>query len=72
MLGLTSGYVTRAIDRLPKQGARTPWRVHQNYLKDRRLMRRRPINDEGVRFDRAKRDEFPAEHPPTLATLHQG
>jgi monooxygenase len=54
MLGLTSGYVTRAIDRLPKQGARTPWRVHQNYLKDRRLMRRRPINDEGVRFDRAK------------------
>jgi monooxygenase len=54
MLGLTSGYVARAIDRLPKQGGRTPWRVHQDYLRDRRLMRRRPINDEGIRFDRAK------------------
>jgi monooxygenase len=54
MLGLTSGYVQRSVDLLPKQGPRAPWRVHQNYLKDRRLMRRRPIDDEGVRFGRAK------------------
>lgn len=54
MIGLTSGYVQRSVDVLPKQGPRAPWRVHQNYLRDRRLMRRRPIADEGVRFDRAK------------------
>ncbi len=34
LLGLTSGYITRAADRLPKQGNRTPWRVHQSYLRD--------------------------------------
>jgi cation diffusion facilitator CzcD-associated flavoprotein CzcO len=31
---LSSGYIQRALDALPKQGARRPWRVHQNYLRD--------------------------------------
>ena len=30
----TSGYVQRALPGLPKQGARHPWRVYQNYLRD--------------------------------------
>lgn len=30
----TSGYVTRALDRLPKQGDRRPWRLRQNYALD--------------------------------------
>jgi len=30
----TSGYVQRAIDIWPKQGARRPWRVYQNYFRD--------------------------------------
>ncbi len=34
LLDLTSGYVTRAADRLPKQGARPPWRLRQNYILD--------------------------------------
>jgi cation diffusion facilitator CzcD-associated flavoprotein CzcO len=34
LLDLTSGYVTRSVDRLPKQGAQAPWRVRQNYLLD--------------------------------------
>lgn len=33
-LNLTSGYVRRATDLLPKQGSRAPWRVRQNYLLD--------------------------------------
>lgn len=30
----TSGYVQRAADKLPKQGVRAPWKLHQNYVLD--------------------------------------
>jgi len=33
-LTFTSTYVRRALDRLPKQGAKSPWRLRQNYLLD--------------------------------------
>jgi cation diffusion facilitator CzcD-associated flavoprotein CzcO len=51
-LDLASGYVQRSLAELPKQGARTPWRLHQNYLRDVRLMRRGPLEDEGMTFQR--------------------
>jgi monooxygenase len=62
IIDLQSGYVLRAIDRLPKQGSRLPWRLHQNYFKDIRLFRRAPLADEGIRFSRAASDSpAPAE-----------
>jgi hypothetical protein len=45
-MDLKSGYVLRAIDSLPKQGARTPWRLHQNYIRDIRMLRHGPVDDE--------------------------
>jgi cyclohexanone monooxygenase len=33
-LDFTSGYVQRASALLPKQGAASSWRVHQNYVMD--------------------------------------
>jgi cation diffusion facilitator CzcD-associated flavoprotein CzcO len=30
----SSGYILRALDRFPRQGDRTPWRLYQNYLLD--------------------------------------
>ncbi len=52
-LDLSSGYVQRSLANLPKQGRRTPWRLHQNYLRDVRLMRRGSLEDEGMTFQRA-------------------
>jgi cation diffusion facilitator CzcD-associated flavoprotein CzcO len=49
-LDLASGYIRRSLAGLPKQGSRTPWRLHQNYLRDVRLMRRGPLDDEGMTF----------------------
>jgi hypothetical protein len=46
IMDLKSGYVLRAIDSLPKQGARTPWRLHQNYIRDIRMLRHGPVDDE--------------------------
>ncbi|MGW5670601.1 flavin-containing monooxygenase [Micromonospora sp. NPDC003776] len=56
IIDLKSGYVLRAVDQLPKQGPRAPWRLHQNYPRDVRLMRRGPLTD-GVRFSRATATE---------------
>jgi hypothetical protein len=52
-IDLKSGYVTRSIDDLPKQGARSPWRLHQNYVRDVRMFRYGPLEDEGIEFRRA-------------------
>ena len=38
-MDLTSGYVQRALDILPKQATRIPWRLHQNYPRDVMMLR---------------------------------
>jgi hypothetical protein len=53
LLDFSSGYVVRALDRLPKQGPRPPWRLNQNWFKDIRVFRRAPLEDEGISFRRA-------------------
>ncbi|HEY6729733.1 MAG TPA: NAD(P)/FAD-dependent oxidoreductase [Solirubrobacterales bacterium] len=50
-IDLKSGYVLRAIDQLPQQGDRHPWRLHQNYARDIRLFNHGPI-DEEMEFSR--------------------
>ena len=50
LLGLSSGYVRRAVDRLPKQGDRFPWKVYQSYLRDYRALRMSDVDDGVMRF----------------------
>ena len=50
---LTSGYILRALDEFPKQGAQDPWRREQNYARNRRAMRRAPIDDPALEFSAA-------------------
>ena len=50
MLDLASGYVRRGVDRLPKQGSASPWRVTQSYFADHRLLRRQALDDEVMEF----------------------
>jgi monooxygenase len=49
---LTSGYVLRTIDQFPKQGSRDPWRREQHYARNRRALRRAPIDDPALEFTR--------------------
>jgi monooxygenase len=44
-LDFTSGYVTRAMDKFPKQGEVAPWKVHQNYALDLMAFRFGKIDD---------------------------
>jgi cation diffusion facilitator CzcD-associated flavoprotein CzcO/acetyl esterase/lipase len=52
MLDFTSGYVQRAIERLPKQGGAAPWRLNQNYLSDLKTLRFARVDDGVLAFDR--------------------
>jgi cyclohexanone monooxygenase len=51
-LDFTSGYVQRARAMLPKQGAASPWRVHQNYVMDVLALRFGGFEDGVLRFQR--------------------
>ncbi len=46
----TSGYVQRALPRLPKQGSRAPWRLYQNYVKDLFALRHGRVDDPALEF----------------------
>jgi monooxygenase len=52
-LSFTSGYVQRALDNLPKQGSKRPWRVHQNYAKDLMDLKFGKVDDGAMRFTKA-------------------
>ena len=53
LLDFTSGYVLRALDQLPKQGSKEPWKLRQNYPLDLRTLRYGPLEDGVMRFSRA-------------------
>jgi len=46
LIDLSSGYVVRSVDLLPRQTAVQPWRANQNYFVDRRQLGRGPVDDE--------------------------
>lgn len=49
----SSGYVQRAIDRMPKQGKTAPWRLFQNYALDILNLRFGSLNTPEMEFKRA-------------------
>ncbi|MGI9068879.1 MAG: flavin-containing monooxygenase [Pyrinomonadaceae bacterium] len=49
-IDFTSGYVLRALHTLPRQGSKTPWRVHQNYVKDLSMLRFGRVDDGTMEF----------------------
>lgn len=58
----SSGYFQRAFDRLPKSGTKVPWKLHQNYLKDIKLLRNGPITD-AMEFSNPHAVKTVAEEP---------
>ena len=52
-LNLSSGYVKRAIDRMPKQGSKAPWQGNQSYISDVTEVRWGSITDNDLHFKTA-------------------
>jgi cation diffusion facilitator CzcD-associated flavoprotein CzcO len=49
-VNLSSGYIQRAIARLPKQGSKRPWRLYQNYAIDMAMLKFGALNDGTMEF----------------------
>jgi len=50
VIDFNSGYVLRSLHALPRQGSKTPWRLHQNYMKDLSMMRYGRVDDGTMEF----------------------
>ncbi len=50
LLDFDAGYVKRALDILPKQGSKVPWKVHQNYLRDLWMLKYSSLEDPYLEF----------------------
>ncbi len=46
----SSGYIQRTLDRFPKQGSKTPWRLYQNYALDVLALRLGRVDDGTMEF----------------------
>lgn len=65
MGSLSSGYIARASEVMPKQGKYAPWKVSNNYLADRKDLKEASFNDSVLKFK--KREQF-AEKKPKLVS----
>ncbi|MDX2235905.1 MAG: NAD(P)/FAD-dependent oxidoreductase, partial [Hyphomonadaceae bacterium] len=61
-IDFSSGYFQRALDRFPKQGARAPWRLHQNYALDLMDLRFGSVDTEMSFTAAPARAAAPADH----------
>jgi hypothetical protein len=46
--------VDRSIDRFPKQGLKSPWKLYQNYLLDILSLRFGAMNDKELEYGKVK------------------
>jgi len=56
-INFNSSYVLRALHTLPQQGTKTPWRVHQNYVRDLSMLRFGRVDDGTMEFKAAPRGD---------------
>ncbi|HKS58519.1 MAG TPA: NAD(P)/FAD-dependent oxidoreductase [Steroidobacteraceae bacterium] len=52
-IDFSSGYVQRSLHKLPKQGSRVPWKLHQNYAFDIMMLRYGRVDDGVMEFQRS-------------------
>jgi monooxygenase len=49
-INFTSGYITRSLDQMPKQGRDKPWKLNQNYILDRMSLSYTSVVDDSIVF----------------------
>ncbi|MCU0500046.1 MAG: NAD(P)/FAD-dependent oxidoreductase [Anaerolineae bacterium] len=54
VINFNSGYVLRAMDSLPKQGSKPPWKLYQNYILDLMTLKHGQLADGTIEFGRAR------------------
>ena len=59
MGSLSSGYIARAADVMPKQGKHAPWNVTNNYLADRKILKNARFDDGVLKFEKRTKQSLP-------------
>lgn len=59
MGSLSSGYIARAVDVMPKQGKHAPWNVTNNYLADRKVLKNARFDDSVLKFEKRTKQSLP-------------
>ena len=65
MGSLSSGYIARAADVMPKQGKHAPWNVTNNYLADRKVLKNARFDDGVLKFEKRTKQSL---HKPKLVS----
>ena len=65
MGSLSSGYIARAADVMPKQGKHAPWKVSNNYLADRKELKQASFEDGVLKF---RKNSNALKHRPRLVS----
>ena len=65
MGSLSSGYIARAADVMPKQGKHAPWNVTNNYLADRKILKNARFDDGVLKFEKRTKQSL---HKPKLVS----
>lgn len=53
LLDFGAGYVQRSIDEIPRQGVDGPWQMTMNYTLDAETLRKGPVEDPALRFEKS-------------------
>ena len=57
LLELSSGYVQRSLDELPRQGLQPPWDLPMSFRTDSRVLRDGPVEDRNLRFSHVREND---------------
>lgn len=63
MGSLSSGYIARAADVMPKQGKHAPWSVSNNYLADRKQLKHARFDDGVLKFHKCEQQDKKSSTP---------
>ncbi len=70
-LDMQSGYIQRALDKVPQQGSHLPWKLYQNYAFDMAMLRLGKMNDGIIQYSHPKTENVDLSPERKIETLMQ-
>ncbi len=70
-LDMRSGYIQRALDKVPQQGSHLPWKLYQNYAFDMAMLRLGKMNDDIIHLSHPKSTQLAPKAASNVETLMQ-
>ena len=70
-LDMRSGYIQRALNKVPQQGSHLPWKLYQNYALDMAMLRLGKMNDNIIHLSHPKSTQLDATPANKVETLMQ-